>query len=180
MTASTAPTRYSRGSIAMHWLMLVLMAAVYALIEFRGIAERGSDLREGMKWLHFSLGLSIFLLVWVRLALRWRGGTPPIVPAPPRWQSALAHAGHGLLYLLMLVMPILGWAILSAEGHPVSLFGLPLPALVGKSGSLAEQLEDWHKLIGTIGYWLIGLHAAAALLHHYLLRDNTVRRMLPG
>ena len=80
----------------------------------------------------------------------------------------------------MIGMPIGGWLILSAEGDPVPFFGLELPALVSPDKALAEQIEEIHETVGTIGYWLIGLHALAALYHHYVKRDNTLRRMLGG
>ena len=67
--------------------------------------------------------------------------------------------------------------MLSAKGKPVPFFGLTLPPLVAPDKALAERLQDLHALIGTIGYWLIGLHAAAALFHHYVSRDDTLRRM---
>jgi cytochrome b561 len=76
-------------------------------------------------------------------------------------------------------MPLLGWMILSGEGKPVSFFGIQLPALIPENKALARQLEDIHELTGNIGYALIGLHAAAALAHHYFQRDNTLLRMLP-
>ena len=79
----------------------------------------------------------------------------------------------------MIGMPIAGWLILSAEGKNIPFFGLELPALVGKDAQLAERIEETHELGGTIGYWLIGIHAAASLFHHYILRDRVLARMMP-
>lgn len=79
----------------------------------------------------------------------------------------------------MICTPLLGWLVISAFGKPAPFFGLELPALIGPDKDFAHQLEDWHVLIAQIGYWLIGLHAVAALFHHVVLRDNTVLRMLP-
>ena len=172
--------RFGTLTIALHWFMLLLLAAVYACIELRVLWPRGSDPRELIKTWHFMLGLSVLALVFIRIAARLAGGTPPIVPAPPLWQHRIAQATHGLLYLLMIGMPIGGWLILSAEGDPVPFFGLELPALVSPDKALAEQIEEIHETVGTIGYWLIGLHALAALYHHYVKRDNTLRRMLGG
>lgn len=173
------PDRYSRLSIALHWFMLMLIAATYACIELREFFPRGSDLREGLKTWHFMLGLSVLMSVLVRIAARFLATAPPIVPAPPVWQHWLAKLVHLALYLLMIGMPIAGWMILSAEGKPVPFFGLELPALVGPDKSLAEWVEEIHETAGLVGYYLIGLHAAAALFHHYLVRDNTLLRMLP-
>ena len=87
---------------------------------------------------------------------------------------------HYALYLLMLAMPVAGWLILSAEGKDIPYFGLELPPLVAANEELAETVEEVHKTAGTFGYYLIAVHASVALLHHYLRRDNTLVRMLPG
>lgn len=166
-----------RFSIALHWLMLLLLAAVYACIELREFWPRGSDIREGLKTWHFMLGLSVFVLVWIRLAARWR---TPLLALSPGWTRWPAAVGHVALYALMIAMPLLGWLALSAEGDPVPFFGLSLPPLVAPNEGLAEQVEELHETLGVAGYWLIGLHTAAALFHHYGLRDATLRRMLPG
>lgn len=180
MTNPLAAIRYGRLSIGLHWLMLLLIAAVYALMEFRGYFPKGSATREAMKLWHYMLGLSVLALVLVRIAARFASPTPAIVPAPPAWQALAAKAMHLALYLFMLGMPVVGWVLLNAEGHAAPFFGLELPALVAKDHALAEATEDLHKTIGTVGYWLLGLHAAAALFHHYVVKDNTLRRMLPG
>jgi cytochrome b561 len=171
--------RFSLLSIGLHWLMLLLLVAVYACMELRDLFPKGSDPREAMKAWHYMLGLSVFVLVWIRLAARLVHKTPPIQPAPPQWQMHIARALHISLYALMLAMPLIGWMLLSAEGKTIPFFGLQLPALIGESEALAGQLEELHETIATAGYFLVGLHAAAALVHHYLMRDNTLRRMLP-
>ena len=180
MKMKTPDHRYHALLIGAHWLTLALLIAVYGLIELREFYPKGSDARELMKTWHFMLGLSVFALVLVRLPLRLALHAPPITPAPPAWQQRLAAAMHVALYGLLLVLPLLGWLTLSAKGRPVPFFGLELPALLAPDKALAENLEDLHELIGELGYWLIGLHAAAALYHHYLVRDDTLRRMLPG
>lgn len=179
-----APTvtanRYSRPTIALHWLMLALIAIVYASMELRGLFPRGSAPRELMKATHFALGISVLALVIVRIAARLPSSTPPITPPPSPAQRLLAGIAHLALYAFMIAMPLLGWLMFSAEGKTVPFFGLDLPPLIGPDKALAHDLEEWHELGATLGYWLIGLHAAAALLHHYVQRDNTLRRMLPG
>lgn len=180
MDAVAPQARYRGGVIALHWLTLALLAAVYACIELRELYPKGSDPRETLKSLHFMLGLSVWLLLLPRLLLRATGTTPPIAPAPPRVQQLAARALHLALYALMLAMPLAGWALLSAAGKPIPFFGLELPALFAPDKALAGTIKDWHETAGTAGYWLIGAHAAAALWHHYVQRDNTLRRMLPG
>ena len=87
---------------------------------------------------------------------------------------------HLALYAFMIGMPLLGWLAVSAKGDPVAFYGLQLPLLIGQDKGLSRSLKEVHEAIGTAGYFLIGLHAAAALLHHYVLRDNTLVRMLPA
>jgi len=177
--ANNGTKKFAPMLIGLHWAMLLLLAAVYAAMELRGIFPKGSDAREAMKTWHYMLGLSVGVLVCIRLVARLVTVTPVIVPLPPKWQQWLGQLVHAGLYALMIAMPLLGWALLSAEGESIPLFGLELPALVQENDSLADQLKEVHEFIGTAGYFLIGLHALAALFHHYLLRDNTLRRMLP-
>jgi superoxide oxidase len=172
--------RYGSLLIFLHWLMLVLIVAVYACIELRGFYPRGSAIREGLKTWHYMLGLSVFALVWLRLIARFLFPVPAIVPRPPQWQMQVAHVTEFAIYIFMLVMPLLGWLILSGESQPAPFFGLHLPALIGENKALAKQFEEIHETIGNAGYFLIGLHAAAALIHHYHFRDNTLVRMLPS
>ncbi|ALS98882.1 cytochrome b [Lacimicrobium alkaliphilum] len=171
--------KYHRASIALHWIMLLLIVAVYACIELREFYPKGSEPRELLKQWHFMLGLSVGLLVLIRLSVRLRHPAPVISPQPPAWQHRLAKVMHGLLYLLMLGMPVAGWMILSSAGKPVPFFGLELPALLPPNEVLAEQIEEVHETIGSAGYVLIALHALAGLFHHYFIKDNTLKRMLP-
>ena len=176
MTArpSSAP-RYGRATIALHWITLLLLAAVYATIELREAFPRGSDPREMLKAWHFMLGLSVFALVWIRLAARRRSRDAAAAP-----RAVLAgRLVHVLLYLFMIGMPLIGWLILSAEGDPIPFFGMQLPPLIAPNALFAEWLEELHETVGKAGYFLIGLHAAAALFHQYALRDGTLGRMLP-
>lgn len=174
--------RYRPVSIALHWLMLLLIAAAYVLILSRTEFERGSDARNLVKMLHFSVGVTIFALVWLRIVMRLHGGpAPAITPAPNPMQHRLAKLAHLALYGLMIGMPIGGVLTLGFEGDAIPyfrLFEVHLP--LAENEALAEQFEELHELGGTIGYWLIGLHAAAALYHHYVRRDDTLTRMLPG
>lgn len=171
----SAPSPYSRLSVGLHWLMLALLVAVYAAIQLRELWPRGSEPREALKAWHFSLGLTVFGLVWLRLAAR--ALTRRVRETRRNWPGAVVHL---VLYLFMIAMPLMGWMALSAEGDPVRLFGLGLPPLTGPNEALAERVEELHETVGVIGYWLVGLHAAAALFHHYVLRDATLARMLPA
>src|SRR5574340_698647 len=179
MTWKNTTNRYGALSIGLHWLMLLLLAAVYAAIELREIFPKGSDPREALKALHFMLGLSVFALVWLRLAIRLSEPTPRIEPEPVAWERLSSTVMHVALYVLMIGLPLGGWLVLSAAGKPIPFFGLQLPPLIGENKDLAKLLKEMHETIGTVGYYLIGLHTAAALFHHYIKRDNTLVRMLP-
>jgi cytochrome b561 len=179
MNWKNTASRYGSLSVGIHWLMLLLFIAVYASINLRELYPKGSDLREALKTWHFMLGMLVFVLVWLRLAARFSGPTPGIQPEPPNWQQISAKLLHLALYALMIVMPLTGWLLLSATGKPIPFFGLQLPALIGENKVLAAQIKEIHEFGGTAGYYLIGLHTAAALYHHYIKRDNTLTRMLP-
>lgn len=86
---------------------------------------------------------------------------------------------HWALYIFMITVPVLGWLTTSAEGHRVMFYGVDLPLLIEENKPLAKQFQGWHELGATIGYWLIGLHAVAGIYHHYVVRDNTLLRMMP-
>lgn len=171
--------RYGYLSISLHWLMLILLVAVYASIELHEFFPKGSDPRAALKALHFMLGLSVLGFALVRLGVRLSGPTPRIEPEPGSWETLSAKFMHIALYVLMIAMPLAGWLILSAAGKPIPFFGLQLPALIGENKELGKQIKEVHEVIGTAGYFLIGLHASAALFHHYIKRDNTLSRILP-
>lgn len=180
MTLRNTSTRYGSLAVALHWAMLLLIALVYLCIEMRGNFPKGSATRDALKTWHFMLGSSVFLLATLRLVVHLADRAPQITPAPPRWQRVASRGVHLLLYGFMLAMPVLGWLLLGAEGKSVPFFfGLQLPVPIAENAALADQLEEIHEAIGSAGYALIGLHAAGALFHHAIRRDDTLRRMLP-
>ncbi|MDO8990488.1 MAG: cytochrome b [Sideroxyarcus sp.] len=180
MNWKNTPIRYGSLTIGIHWLMLLLFVAVYGTIELRELYEKGSDPREALKTWHFMLGMLVFIMIWLRLAARFSAPLPLIRPAIPRLQEVSAKLLHLALYALMIGMPLTGWLLLSAAGKPIPFFGLQLPALIAENKDLAGQIKELHEAVGTTGYFLIGLHALAALYHHFIQRDNTLTRMLPG
>jgi cytochrome b561 len=177
MDSTRIATRYTSVAIWLHWIMFLLIVAAFATIELRELFPKGSDPRETLKALHFMLGLSVLLLVALRLYTRLTNTGPPIEPALPGWQNLAATAVHFSLYAWMVAMPILGWLILSGEAKPIPFFGLELPPLIGPDKDFAHTMEEVHEVLGTAGYWIIGLHALAGLVHHYVIHDNTMTRM---
>lgn len=179
MNLTNTTARYGTLSMAFHWLMLLLLIGVYSCIELRELYPKGSDPRNALKAWHFTLGLTIFGLVWIRLGLRLVQVTPTILPPLPGWQRTVSRIIHFSLYAMMICLPLAGWLILSGEAKPIPFYGFSLPPLIAENKELAETLEEIHETGGTVGYFLIGLHAVAALYHHYVVRDNTLKRMLP-
>lgn len=171
--------KYAPISISLHWLTAILMIAAYASIELHESIPRGNPLRGAMEDWHIYFGLGILPIGLFRLAFNLTQSAPPIVPKLPSWQVGLTTAMKVYLYGLMLLMPLLGWVFLSAEGEAVRFLGLQLPGIAPLSESLAEFGEETHVLLGKSGYLFITFHAAAALYHHYVVNDNTLRRMLP-
>ncbi len=179
MSMKNTLDRYGSLSIAMHWSMLALLVAVYAAILLHEEFPRGSAMRSNFTSWHFMLGLSVLALVILRLAIRLSGPFPRISPPAPPWQLRLSAVMHFALYLFLFVMPALGWLTLSAAGKPIPFFGLELPAIWPQDKEFSRTLRGLHETIAEIGYYLVGAHALAALFHHYIVRDNTLLRMLP-
>lgn len=162
----------------LHWSMAVLIMAML----FMGVGMVASlSLRPVLLGLHRPIGIAILLLVLIRLVYRWRNPPPPLPRELPRAQVLAAKASHGVLYALMVAMPLLGWSVLSAGGYPVPLVGsLHLPPLVPHDPALYAALRAAH---GVLGYTLFGLvlaHLAGALHHAWVRRDGVFEAMAHG
>ena len=166
---------YHPVSIALHWLMFLLFAAALLFIELRGNVPKGSPLRDVLRGWHVDAGLLVLLFAFVRVGSRVGFGGPK--PIGPRLQAAAASALHGVLYLVMFLLPITGVVFSQAGGHDVALFGWTLPHLVAPNPALRASVRDVHELLGNAVYFLVGIHALAALWHHFVVKDETLRRM---
>ncbi len=175
MSPTASTDKYSSTSRLIHWFMLVLIAATFAFIEFRGIFEKGTDARDLMKLIHFTLGSIVFLLVFARFYFRIRPSNNGAISTTP----PLAKYVHLIFYGIMIIMPILGYLTLNAEDKSLIFFGLELPRLISPNESLADFFEESHEVIGTVFYVLIALHVGAALFHHFIKKDQTINKMLP-
>ena len=172
--------KYTAPQIALHWLTALLLIVAYATMELRGFVQRGSWQGFAMIITHFSAGFCIMLIMLMRLVMRTRRRSPDIVPPLQRWQTGLSHAVHTTLYALFLLLPVLGITSRYLGGRKWWLFGVNMPVSAQPNPELARSLIQWHETLAPLGYWLIGLHAVAALLHHYLFKDNTLLRMMPS
>ena len=175
----TTATRYTGTAIALHWLAALLIFATFPLgVYMHELVLTPFKLRlvSYHKW----IGVTIFLLTVVRLAWRMKHTPPPLPETIPLWQQRAAHGLHLLFYILLLVIPISGWLMSSARGVPVVYLGLvQLPDLVDKDKALGDLLTTVHQALDFGLLLLVGMHIAAALKHHFIEHDATLRRMLP-
>ena len=171
---------YGRLAMLMHWGVLLLIVGVYGTMEWREFVPKEDPLRGTLRTWHLSLGLIVFASVWLRLLLRAIEPTPAITPPLPAWQELPGRVMHWALYAMMIVLPVTGYLMGNADDRTVSFFGLPLPRLIGPDKALGELLEEIHEIVANAGYFLIALHSAAGLFHHYVQHDTTLARMLPS
>ncbi len=174
-----AIVKFSPTLRRLHWLMAVLIAVVYLAMEQRDLFPRGSSGRTAMVQSHFWLGLTVFALALWRVTQRLRSGAPPILPPLPRWQVSISKLMHLALYAFFFVMPVLGLATVWTDGKIlyVPFTNIVVPALLAPNDALAHTLEDIHTTTATVFYYVIGFHILAGLYHHFVRRDNTLRRM---
>ncbi|WP_354686215.1 cytochrome b [Cupriavidus necator] len=170
--------RYGRLAVFFHWTVFVLIAMAYAAVELKGNFARGTPPRALAMAVHEWAGVLVLGLAVPRLLWRLVRGAP--APEPGRRLMQLAgEAMHWVLYLFILAQPLLGLLAINAGGHLLALpqFGIEIPALVAADPALKDTVKAIHETLGTAFYLVIGLHAMAALFHHYMLGDNTLRRM---
>jgi len=168
---------YTRTAKSLHWLMAVLLIGLLALGFYMHDLPLSPEKLKLYAW-HKWAGVSAFLLVLVRLA--WRiGHPPPALPASmSRPMQLAAHAGHGLLYVLLIAIPLSGWLMSSAKGFQTVWFGvLPIPDLLGKDKETGELLALVHKSLNLLFVAAILGHVGAALKHHFIDKDGLLDRM---
>ena len=172
--------RYTSTAIAMHWLIAVmLLISVSVGLYMTGLKFSPEKLKL-YNW-HKWAGVTIFTLVLFRCAWRLSHSAPPPSPNMPAWQVQTANATHYLLYALMIVIPLSGWLMSSAKGFQTVYFGvIPLPDLLSKSEPVGDALQLIHKSFNYTMIAIVVLHAAAALKHHFIDKDDVLRRILPG
>ena len=173
--------RYTRTAIVLHWLILALLVAQFAVGWTMPHIDRNTPVTTLIS-LHFSIGVLILGLIVVRLVWRIIHGEPAPEAGIPPWQVRSARVIHWLLYLLLLVVPLLGWINASYRGMPITFFGLVhVPQLIGTHTTGWGWTGDIHTLVAEYGILpLVGLHVAAALYHYFVRRDRVLQRMLPG
>ena len=170
-------SRYHPISIFLHWLVFILIIAAFITIELKGQYPKGSDARELCKSIHGVFGQLIFIAMAIRLLMRFKHGVPkPTNPMP--LVASLAKTMHWLLYALLLIAPVFGILYFQYAGKPIHFFGLVWPQFVTPNVEMKKLVEGIHEFMGNSLYILIGIHALAGLWQHYIIKDDTLRRML--
>ena len=177
IAAGATRSRYDRVAIALHWLTVALVLSLFALGELWGYAHR--PLRHYLVVLHMSLGVLLGLTVAARIVWRFIPGHQ-VKPAVTGLTETLARIVHWLLYVLLAIQSLFGWYVRWSEGEAMSFFGLLIPSpLTPVPPETHHQIQELHGWVG----WAIVIvalgHAAAALYHHFVLRDAVLARMLP-
>jgi cytochrome b561 len=178
---SMLSSRHRYGAVAQlfHWATVLLVGTAY-IVSPGGREERiYSPASAFFLQTHETLGMLVFGLVLLRVL--WRLLEPTPEPPPmPRWMKLSASAAHGGLYGLLLAIPLTAIAGAWLEAHPLAIFGIGnVGPLLGESHDLGQSIAYVHTILGNAIIWLAGLHAAAALFHHFILRDNILTSMLP-
>jgi cytochrome b561 len=177
-----AADRYGIVAILFHWSMAVLVIGLAALgLYMVTLPDAGFNTKKITLILyHKELGLLALYLLVARWAWRITQLLPQLVEHLPDWQKIAARFVHLSFYALMLALPITGWLMSSAAGIPVTFFGLfTLPDLVYRNDNLMQRFIEIHKWLGYSLLSFIFIHVGAALRHHFLFKDDTLRRMLP-
>ncbi|HEX2509271.1 MAG TPA: cytochrome b [Microvirga sp.] len=174
---------YSPAQKTLHWLIAALVVVLVPVgLSMANLMEDG-PIKNGAYELHKSFGLTVFGLALLRVAVRLVRGAPPLVPGIPAWQRAAARGSHYALYLLIILVPLSGWTATSTCCAPVNLFWtvpltLPLPWEGGMDQSKPIFLVHYALAFALTAIVLV--HVSAALHHHFVRRDRTLLRMLPG
>ncbi len=173
-------TTRSWGSLskALHWLIVLL------IINQWWIAERAESLKglaklEALAW-HKSFGMTILMLALLRLAWRLGNPTPDLAAETKSWERTLAKISHVLLYALIFAIPLTGWLMSSAKNYPVSWFKVfQFPDLVAPAEQTFQWMRDAHGALFALLLWVALLHIAGALKHHFIDKNDVLKRMLP-
>ncbi|HMK81341.1 MAG TPA: cytochrome b [Xanthobacteraceae bacterium] len=181
MMSRSAVTGYSGVAKLLHWLVVALLIAQYLIAYLMPHIGRNTQPNAIIN-LHFSFGIVILAIVTARLIWRWTHDDPAPLDGIPPWQVWSAHVLHYALYLLLIVIPVLGWMNASWRGFDVSVFGLfALPRLMATRAAGFGWTGDVH--VALSWYFILALiaaHVAAALYHALVRRDDALARMLPG
>jgi cytochrome b561 len=181
-TIAAFGTRLRYGVVAQffHWATAILVITAFMLSP-GGSEQRVYSLAQDFdRQIHETLGIAVLALTLIRLAWRAFDGAPDDPPMPP-WMRLSAKVVRMLLYILLLVVPLTAISGAWLEGHPLTLLGnIRIGPLRTEAHDVGSAIASVHTWLGDTILWVAGVHAAAALFHHFVLRDRVLRSMLPG
>lgn len=171
-------SRYGAGAKVLHWLTVMLVLAAYVLSSGDGYSLY-SAAADGLRRIHEALGVLLFIVVVLRLLRRLIDGTPAKPPMLP-WMAAAAKLVHFALYALLIAIPATAVLGTWLEGIPVTLPGFDIAPQITKAHGLGQLIMEVHTTLGNAILWIAAVHTAAALFHHFYLRDEVFESMAPG
>lgn len=170
--------RYDLGARLFHWITVALVIVQFAVAWTMPDIGRGTQPLGLIAW-HLSIGTVILFVTLARAGWRLTHRPPPTPASLSPLLGFASRATHVLLYALLMILPLLGWANASARGWSVTLFGvIPLPALCAQGSMLGREAGDIHQIVAWVLLAAIGAHVLGALYHLVIVRDRTVQRMI--
>ena len=171
--------QYTRTAKSLHWLMALLIIGLIPLGLYMHELPLSPQKLQLYSW-HKWIGVTVFVLLLVRVSWRLTHQPPALPWHMSKVEQLAAHAGHIVLYLLMLAIPLSGWLMSSAKGFQTVWFGvLPIPDLLGKDKALGDTLAEVHEFLSWTLVAVLVAHVAAALKHHFIDKDDVLLRMAP-
>ena len=158
-----------------HWLTVLLVVVAIAAVFGQDLFEEKSVHKLIMN-VHKQAGVLVLILTGLRVAVRLTTQHP--LDGLRGWSRRISTAAHGLIYLILFTLPVLGWTLINARGSAVSLFGWTLPVLLARDRDLADTLEEAHQLMGWTLMGLVVAHVLAAVWHHRVKKDRVLLAML--
>ena len=169
--------RYNGVIRTLHWLVFLAVVLAVLTIELQDMYAKGTPGRLFLRTTHYAAGFSVLVLMTIRLLARSVLTAAAPIPGAP-WMQKSAHLTHLALYGLIIAMPVFGIATVLLAGRPIDLYGFVLVSPFAMDKSLSSSLKEIHETGATIVYILVGLHAAAALWHQFVLKDHIFKRIL--
>ena len=176
-----SPEKYSLSMRIMHWLMGAMILAAIAIGWFMtGLDSEVSTYKYDLYDAHKAFGALLLIMVIARFILRLVSPIPRLPKTVPSYEKGLSHATHWSIYLFMLLVPLSGYLMSNASGRPISMFGIPMPALIAHDPMLAQQLHEIHIYIPYILLALIAVHLIAVIRHRWFDKPehDVLKRML--
>lgn len=170
--------RLLHWTIALLVLSLICVGLLIGQLEFDGLKNTfGIDATNLIYKIHKSFGVLVLGLMVLRIIVRLLAGRPEYSEPLPLPTRIASETVHGLFYIALIAMPVLGWLATAAGGYPVEFFSTNLPGLIGKDKALSDMLYEWHEIVGYVIIGLVGLHVMGAMYHRLIRKDRIMGRM---